>query len=215
MKLDIVPISGKQGSGKTTLAHAVKTAIERRGNSKWAFAELIFAGPIYDMHNACRKILTDAGVDPVHKGKDGNLLQLLGTEWGRKLDKDLWVKIVKGRVENHARAAESFGAERLTILIPDLRFKNEFEAFPEALRVRLECSEKVRRERILDTPGSMWRENTNHPSEIDLDVYASMGMFDVHENTEFISSATIADIIITELLHETWGEKRIAQGVEV
>ncbi len=188
--LDVVLISGRQGSGKSTLAANIRIVI-RNQLLDWSVEEHIFAGAIYEMHDACRDILAKYAIQP--KGvKDGKLLQFLGTEWGRETyDSEIWVKILQTKV---MMARQSALAERLTVLVPDTRFKNELRAFPNAMKVRLECPEHLRKERC-----SAWRENTNHPSEIDLD--DCIGEFDFICDTGTTTSMEIARKIVGELFY--------------
>lgn len=161
VKVDVVLISGKMGSGKSTLSAVIRNRIAQNGGPYWEACELIFAGAIYEMHDYCRQILKESNV-AVSPKKDGKLLQLLGTEWGREtIGENVWVDVMKGQIKNKIQDCK---ADRLTIVIPDCRFKNEFGVWPDALKVRLECPEYLRKERC-----SSWRENSSHPSEIDLD----------------------------------------------
>ena len=172
----IIMISGPQGSGKTTIMKELKRRAGESGEN-CTVHELIFADTIYQIHDFAIKLLESRGIkrDIV---KDGKLLQLLGTEWGRQtIDNDIWVKCLRGQIqaiqENHKDGSN------LLFLISDCRFRNEFDGIPEAFRVRLEASKEVRRARC-----SQWRENDTHPSEIDLDGYAAEKKFDLCVNTE-------------------------------
>jgi hypothetical protein len=135
--------------------------------------------------------------------KDGPLLQYLGTEFGRdKFGKQVWVNILK----NEIFSLPAWGIENSMVLVGDCRFENEFDAFPEALRIRLECPEEIRKLRT-----DSWRENTQHPSEIGLDRYSEMGIFDMYCNTspQGISSDGIASLALAQLDKGNWIEKRI------
>jgi hypothetical protein len=88
-------------------------------------------------------------------------------------------------------------------VIGDCRFENEFDAFPHALRVRLGCPEEVRKSRC-----SMWRENTQHPSEIGLDKYAKEGWFDLYLHTDSISSNGAFNLTMAQLDKGNWTDKR-------
>jgi len=182
MRERIVIISGKQGSGKTSLANEL---VSRFFNKRDGFAtyQLNFADTIYKMHDRCLDVLKECNF-PTPK-KDGNLLQLLGTEWGRNtLGPNIWVELLKGRINRFRKFEVDQGFRHtMLVVVADCRFENEFDAFPNALKVRLECPEEVRKARILATPGQMWRENTNHPSEVGLDAYAAAGKFDIYLNT--------------------------------
>lgn len=165
MSNQIILISGKQGSGKSSLAECLEEMVNARGR-EYIADQFSFAAPIYDMHNACLNVLKHAKI-AVPK-KDGRLLQLLGTEWGRKIyGDDIWVNIVKNEIGNFFTAMEDFSHK--VAVISDCRFKNELYGFNNTIRVRLECDEETRKKRILNTPGQNWREDQTHPSEIDLD----------------------------------------------
>lgn len=156
----VILISGKMGSGKTTLSGALKDALKDK-----LVARIKFADPLYQMHDAVLGLLASYGFTREIK-KDGPLLQLLGTEWGRKhLGEDIWVMIAKNRADRLLKEAD-------VVIFDDARFENELDAFPEALKIRLECPREIRKARC-----EMWRENDTHPSEIALD--ASIGKFDL------------------------------------
>lgn len=174
----VILISGKMGSGKTT---QTKKFIDRLGASYIKFAD-----PLYECHDAIWDVLEKYGV--TREKKSGDLLQYLGTEFGRKRDENLWVNIARKR-------ADDFLAEgRKLLVLDDCRFENEFNAFPEALKVRIECSRDVRKERA-----DSWRENENHPSEIGLDNYAAQGKFDLYYDSEKMTSDEIFQDIILKL----------------
>lgn len=166
-KQKIIVISGKQGSGKSTLSKNLCEAL-RGVNFK-------FAGCIYEMHNLCLPILKAYGVVPKTMDKDGELLQILGTEYGRnKRGADVWVKATQWRIADFSKNFPDHWA-----IIDDARFENEFDAFPHAWRLRLEASRDVRKRRA-----DYWREADDHPSEIALDKYAADGKFDLTVHTE-------------------------------
>lgn len=157
MKNDLILISGKQGSGKTTLQTGLAEKAKRIGYHRiynYNFADTIYGFQDYLLNQMERF----TGVPRVKK--DGTLLQLLGTEWGRKtFGADVWCKIVKKRIEQN-----SYQDYNNLFIIGDCRFRNELDFFPQALKVRLECSEEERKTRT-----KAWRDNTKHDSEIDLD----------------------------------------------
>lgn len=163
----VVLISGKMGSGKSTLAQGLVSALSARGFEVKVFK---FANPLYELHDACLEVLRDYGIQrPV---KDGELLQILGTEYGRNcIDKDVWVKCTRHAIGSWV-AMNGDAAERGIAIINDARFRNEFDGFDEAFSIRLEASKEVRKQRV-----SYWRENDQHASEVDLDGYAAEGRF--------------------------------------
>lgn len=156
--MKIVLISGKQGSGKSTLANGIQAYW--LGRAMGVCEHFCFAEPLYDMHNLCLNYLRkEAGID--RGNKDGVLLQLLGTEWGRKtVDENIWVNIMKHRI----RTLESENRHNPLVVVSDCRFQNELDAFPQALKVRLECDRDIRKGRA-----HSWRDSENHQSETDLD----------------------------------------------
>lgn len=195
-----VLISGKMGSGKTTLfAHLKEIYLEKR----WVVRELRFAKLIYDMHDFCLNRLSESGI--VRPDKDGLLLQLLGTDWGRKTyGENVWVNALRHEYSVFHDDI-TYQESNALIIISDCRFKNEFQAFPEALRVRLFCSEDVRKRRA-----DGWRENTRHQSEIDLDAYAEAGLFDLIVDTQSTSINGMVDLVKAQLDKGVWIEKRKA-----
>lgn len=163
----IILISGGQGAGKTTLANALLKCARQAG----FFSHILkFADPLYRIHHA---VLETASVvlNIPKVEKDGDLLQLLGTEWARKkFGPNVWADALKLEIEKVRRLVpENFS---LLIIVDDCRFENEFDAFPDAVTIRLEVPEEIRRKRC-----ESWRENTLHPSETGLDAYAKAGKF--------------------------------------
>lgn len=120
----LIGLAGRAGAGKDSVAQII--AVDS------STSRIAFADPIRDMLLACfglhfgldRHTLTDPrrkeqplaglGVSP------RVLMQKLGTEWGRAIDPDLWVKHLEARLKYHA----SFSR---TIVITDVRFPNEAE----------------------------------------------------------------------------------------
>ena len=88
----------------------------------------------------------------------------------------------------------------------DCRFKNEFNAIPEALRIRLQCPRVVRRIRC-----TAWRDNEDHPSETDLDSYVDQNKFDLVFETDKMIPETQVEIISKTLEIGTFKSKRLAE----
>lgn len=205
MQYKILIISGKQGSGKTTLQQAVTEQWFK--NFRSTPRCLNFADPIRKMADAVNFILRDYGWPDRKMEKDGPLMQLLGTEWARtEIDDEIWIKLLSMRIAKDIRLAKEFPTDadnNRLFIIGDCRFLNEFEAFPDALRVRLECPHEVRRKRC-----SSWREGTNHLSEIGLDDVSSAGEFDMYFNTEKETIAGCVSRLMVALEKGDWMSRR-------
>ena len=163
----VLMISGKQGSGKTTLAKSVGLwALNCRQD--FFVYPLKFADPLYEMHHSIKEIMRSVG-EPI-EGTDGTLLQMLG-DWGRARRQTLFVDILRRRVEQIVERSIVDNTNRL-ILIDNARFENEIDCVKNSLdtrviRVRLEASEHVRQVRA-----EKWRPAVGHKSEVGLDNYS-------------------------------------------
>lgn len=180
----IVLLSGKQGSGKTTLMNEVKKVLEGGG---YDVRNVIFADTIYKIHDFAISLLSARGVER-DIVKDGFLLQFLGTEWGRKtIDENIWVRCLLGEIQSIRNLHPE---SKLAFIVSDCRFVNEFDGVEGALKIRLEASRELRKARC-----SQWRENDVHISETDLDRYATEGMFDLYVDTERDLERSVTQIV--------------------
>lgn len=217
----IIIISGKQGSGKDTLSNALKEQIEQRLKRK--VFQHKFAKTIYEIHDTTLGILKKYGVN-VEKDKYGDLLQYLGTEFGRNnFGTDVWCAITKYLIQSDLASHPNS-----VCIVSDCRFENEFDFFPEALRIRLECDEGVRKPRT-----HSWRTNTKHPSEVGLDKYSGkMGkikklaamlrlmdappnLFDLTFDTGKESVNHCVEMILHEFVHNDFLQRRGLHGNEI
>jgi hypothetical protein len=127
----IIGITGAKNSGKSTFAEMLAKHSGMRVVS--------LADP---MKLVCRELLgfTDTQlwgssrfrdeVDPQWGFSPRRALELLGTEWGRKLDPDLWVKLV---------------AQEGDVIIPDVRFDNEAKYCDKVVRLRRNMPSRIKR----------------------------------------------------------------------
>lgn len=170
-KKRVFVFSGRQGSGKTTYAEALRKFIGLEYCKVFKFAEVI-----YRLHDVCLPILQEYGVVSANIKKEGDLLQILGTQYGRNLKgENVWVDVTRRQVQQYL-AAHS----KNYVIIDDCRFENEFDAFhPVAHMIRLTAPREVRKARC-----SAWRENDNHESEVGLDNYEKNMNFDYVINTD-------------------------------
>lgn len=122
----IIGLCGLAGSGKDEVA----AILSRRHR----FAAISFAGPIYKAVSEVTGLPPDWLKDRGHKeraipwlGKSPReLLQTLGTEWGRGMVReDIWIKIAMRRASEYER-------EGWHVVITDVRFQNEAETIRHA-----------------------------------------------------------------------------------
>jgi hypothetical protein len=192
---NIILISGKMASGKTTLAEEI---INTRPNDMY-IQTYKFADVIYEIHDSLWDIMGKYDIDKPFV-KDRLFLQWLGTEWRRKtFGEDLWARICRNRVDKFLETFNSSDiAQRCKIkpvvIIDDCRFKCEFDMFPDALTVRLTCPEEVRKNRC-----AAWGDNQNHASETDLDSYDLNGKFGLYLKTDTMSPAECGKRVIEAL----------------
>lgn len=198
--VNVILLSGKQGSGKTTLQKELVRVLNSRPRYKTHVIN--FADPLRLMHDFCLRTIVGLGVkrDIV---KDGPLLQLLGTEWGRAtVDPDIWVAALKGKIKNILGSFSAPNDVHHIFIVGDCRFKNELFGIPGALRVRLECDRETRRARC-----EAWRPNDNHPSETDLD--DCLNRFDLTFDTAVHTPSQMANLIAAQIDKGVWLEKRV------
>jgi hypothetical protein len=122
----IIGLCGLAGSGKDEVA-----AILSREHR---FAVIAFAGPIYqavsEITGLSPQELKDRAIkeEPIPwLGKSPReLLQTLGTEWGREMvSQDIWITIA-------LRRARQYEGSSWNVAITDVRFENEAEAIRDA-----------------------------------------------------------------------------------
>jgi hypothetical protein len=114
----ILGIAGPAGAGKDTVADFL---VRNHG-----FTKMSFAGPLKEMlavagfPEPADRALKEALV-PGFDFSWRQAAQQLGTEWGRGLDPDIWIKIVEKRI----RHLLDDNIRQPRIVISDVRFNNE------------------------------------------------------------------------------------------
>jgi energy-coupling factor transporter ATP-binding protein EcfA2 len=152
--MKIVGITGKQGSGKTTLSNSLKKQLEEAGAIVKQFK---FATPIYHLQEILKRTWAPYWGIKMEE-KEGRLLQLIGTDWGRETKgPNIWVDAMRHKLGGEQEATH--------IIIDDTRFPNEVEMLESfgATIVRLDAPASARKPRT-----DSWREGY-HESEVALD----------------------------------------------
>lgn len=162
----IVLISGKQGSGKSTLTAMLCEKMPHR------VVPMKMAGPLYRIQEALRKvILEELGIDIGRK--HGPLLQLLGEGFRQIFGEDVWLNAAKRRIlveemgsvpNPQALISGKPAVSDKIYVFDDIRYPNELNAFHTAIKVSLRAPEHIRKPRT-----DSWRENVGHAGEIALD----------------------------------------------
>lgn len=199
----MIAISGKQGSGKSTLAANLIKTFEANGAHP---SVMKFADVLYAMHKACLPILKAAGARPNDMEKDGELLQVLGTEYGRRfLGANVWVDCLIKRIN---RLHDIEGKVLLfprPVIVDDMRFENELASMEGALRIRLQAERDVRQQRC-----SYWRHNEGHPSETELDCHFSK--FELALDTSTATAEEISEHVMKYFLKRFEGNEQTIQS---
>lgn len=129
--MKIVAICGQLNSGKGVVSRLL---VEEHG-----FASMGFTDPLKRILQQMFKIPDDVLWGPSEKrqGRVRNMLQELGTDFGRKYDPNIWVNLTIQRIKHWNRYGEDTygllpyvgGDSHLTqaVVISDLRFPNEAE----------------------------------------------------------------------------------------
>jgi hypothetical protein len=141
--------------GKDT---AVDYLIGKYGGHRFSFAKAL-----YDIMAAAQEICG------LPKEKDRRFLQIVGTEWGRERDPNIWVNIVVDKI----RALR----EEENIYISDLRFPNEVEALKKEGFTLVHIS-RPEPERLQVFSNENVGGSTQHASEVAL--RGSENLFDYH-----------------------------------
>jgi len=191
--MKLAAICGQLNSGKGVVANLLV--------KEFGYASMAFADPLKRILQQMFKIPDDVLWGPSEKrqGKVRNMLQELGTDFGRKYDPNIWITLTVDRIKHwRAYGEDKYGIlpyvgydHPLTekIVISDLRFPNEAEAlcFNWATKIF-----KVVRSDNFDGVDAT-QEQRNHPSEVEVD--------DIPSN--IITATFINDKGLEDLRNET------------
>ncbi len=148
-----IAISGKAGSGKTTLAEIF---VKKYGFTRTGFA------------NAVKQVgMEEHGLswdEAFGDKKNREVLQAIGHGRRVQYGEDYWVNKFFEQIKDMDN-----------IVVDDVRYMNEYEILKKNgfITVRIDSPENVRRERIPRT----FPKDTNHQSEIDLDSVSDWHVF--------------------------------------
>lgn len=129
----IIGITGRAGAGKDTLAKMIKKEIDRHfwvdsritslaeplkkiAGEVFGFTTAQLYGPSEERNKPDPRWARDDGRGPLTPRE---ALQTLGTEWGRALHPDVWIRKL---IDTHARMGD------VVTIVPDVRFDNEARA---------------------------------------------------------------------------------------
>lgn len=126
--MNLIGITGLAGSGKDTAGRLIRDLLVCEGAPNGAFVTAL-ADPIREMLAALgvpRRYMTDRTLKELPVPGFGllsyrEMAQTLGTEWGRALDGNLWLKVA----ELHARQLVTEAGGTPTLIYTDIRFPNE------------------------------------------------------------------------------------------
>ena len=104
-----IAFGGLIGSGKTTAVSLLQTKFPN-------LVEISFAAPMKKIAQFAYETIRQPAPE-----KDRRLLQYLGTEWGRNIDPNIWLKLAAYEIEK-----ETFQGNK-ELVISDIRFCNELE----------------------------------------------------------------------------------------
>ena len=139
----IVGIMGRKRAGKTQFAYALQSAAGKSPSVVLSFADAIreimhSVDPIIGYENGefvrYATVVDEDGYEAAKEYPEfRRFAQRLGTEGGRRVfGENVWVDIVMRKIEACNAAAELCGEPLPLILIPDVRFLNEYEAIKGA-----------------------------------------------------------------------------------
>jgi hypothetical protein len=107
--MKLIAFTGQMGSGKSTAVSCLRDLYSG------PIINIKFAQPLYDIQDLIYNRL-----NLKRPTKDRKLLQWIGTDWGRELDQDMWIKIWKEEVIKQSKIYP-----HALITCDDCRYDNE------------------------------------------------------------------------------------------
>lgn len=149
-------LCGKAGAGKT---YAAKYLME-----KYGYVPTKFAYPVYGIAEHYFGM----------KEKDRKLLQVIGTDVGRKLiDTDIWVKRLMQDLTIAKLTAKEMNLPEPLFISDDTRFPNEHKILKQHgwVGLYLEVPDEIRIKRLQGRDGTAQEQTLGHISELALDMF--------------------------------------------
>ncbi len=190
----IVGISGKIGSGKTTLAKNLKKLLEARRFKVYerSFADELKQAVAREYKFDVQLCYSQEGKNVVPNGCNvsvGRLLQQYGTAQ-REINPSVWIDAVDDFIIANSEQEQEYIGK--VFIVPDVRFENEAEWLSESnVLVRLNGDPQ----RVFENT----TRDKNHISETALDNYDG---FDLVINTDFIDEGKCANETETVVLEK-------------
>ena len=160
----LIGLTGYAGSGKDT----VRAVLAAHGYMGMAFADPIrqMLRALFDQAGVCHRFMDGRDLKESTIPQLGvsyrHLAQTLGTEWGRAVAPDLWLRIASGYINDANSAGELWSDGVPLFAISDVRFANEAQWVrdrggvvwrinrPQAAAVRAHSSESEVAQLVVD-----------------------------------------------------------------
>lgn len=114
--VSVIGIAGRAGSGKSTVATMTGRAVLQLADPLYAALATMLGVPEGMLRHQGYKATTIPGLDRTPR----QLLQTLGTEWGRScVGQDVWIRMLERRIAHFKAAGVS------EVVVSDVRFNNE------------------------------------------------------------------------------------------
>lgn len=182
--MQLIGLTGRAGCGKDTIANFL---METHG-----FVQIALADPLRDGLDAMfgitseqvyRRDLKEEPIDWIGLSPR-QLMQTLGTEWGRHhVAPDIWLRVAARRIEKYLQAKPCLHIAG--IVVSDIRFENEAEW-------------------LRSQGGSLWHIERAHKAHNVADHVSENGITRANSDIVIANDKTIADLeeMVAEILQE-------------